>query len=161
MALIGWVCFLFALGVYGRGVALVAEARRARHVNCWGRLGRLLSQVTEQFSTSHHNAQGPGQRNPPVPPRQTSSLFPPRARAEETWSLSLLLVRPTFVRKGGTRRSPAKGSHWNDLFGFEILHPMEIINATIKRRSCLGKREAAVQNNVLSSFVSHALSSRR
>ena len=51
MALIGWVCFLFALGVYGRGVAIVAEARCARHVNCWGRLGRLLSQVTVQFSS--------------------------------------------------------------------------------------------------------------
>ena len=29
----------------------MAEARRARHVNWWGRLGRLLSQVTVQFST--------------------------------------------------------------------------------------------------------------
>ena len=68
---------------------------------------------------------------------------------------------PFFVKKSRTRRGPAKGFRWNDLFGFAILHPMEIKNATFKRRNGLGKREAAVQNNVLSSFVSHAFSSRR
>ena len=71
------------------------------------------------------------------------------------------LERATFELNSRTRRSPAKGFRWNGLFGFAILSPMEIINATLKRRSVLGKRESAVQNNVLSSFVLHAFSSRR
>ena len=59
-----------------------------------------------------------------------------------------------------TRWSPAKGFHRNDFLASRFF-PLNIISATLKCRIVLGKREAAVQNNVLCLFVLHAFSSRR